>query len=171
MTDSKKPSWICQQCTYPNTPETQERCNMCGEIRKEPELIKEGYPISDLKTLKLLSKIHDIKTIIIYFDGSGDSGSINDFHCLPTLKAGFVTYNELTDYKKDEIVSVSEDVGGRIKEMGYSILEKCGFDWYNNEGGYGDINIKYEHGKATYSVEFIQRVMQEEESSFKGVLK
>lgn len=67
-----------------------------------------------------------VKEIQIGYDGSGDSGSVNS-----------VTFY---DHNDDEIEL--KDFESKAEDIGYHILSRYyDVDWYNNEGGYGTVNI------------------------------
>lgn len=68
----------------------------------------------------------DITKIIIEFDGSGDSGSI---HSILMEKNG-----------DTQLVTLEpEDFHKQVEDWGYQYLSGTGVDWYNNDGGYGEI--------------------------------
>ncbi len=72
-----------------------------------------------------LNKINVTK-IVAEFSGSGDSGEINS-----------IKYND---------GELDVEVGGVDKAID-TILEEYGWDWYNNEGGYGSVTLLPKTGK------------------------
>lgn len=64
--------------------------------------------------------------LTIDFAGSGDSGSIEDISAMS---------------KDDESLDLSKDLEEKIEEWCYTYLSGTGVDWYNNEGGQGEINF------------------------------
>ncbi|MBX3282374.1 MAG: hypothetical protein KF756_07855 [Acidobacteria bacterium] len=70
------------------------------------------------------------EAISIYFDGSGDEGSV---HAIDGL-------NENEHIDEEE-----------LEDWAYDLIAGTGVDWYNNEGGFGTINIDVP--KRTYNFE------------------
>lgn len=70
-----------------------------------------------------------INYIHIDFAGSGDSGSIE------TIMVGRTG----TDDKEE--VQFNSDLHTEISDWAYSYLESTNIDWYNNDGGQGEIEI------------------------------
>lgn len=71
--------------------------------------------------------------ITIDFDGSGDSGQVND-----------ISIEGLVD--KPENIKPPE-LGGKtirqfVDDYADRLLEQSQYDWYNNDGGFGDITIR-----------------------------
>jgi hypothetical protein len=83
----------------------------------------------EIKVFFMALEEKGIKEIKIDYDGSGDSGSIEDA----------IFYND-----KDEIVELP-DFETHAKDIGDHIISRhYSWDWYNNEGGYGCIVIDIE---------------------------
>jgi hypothetical protein len=91
----------------------------------------------DLKLVVKELKKKKIETVNINFDGSGDSGQINYIHFNPDIN--------------DE-----DNLRDRIEEFAEQLLQSTGVDWYNNEGGFGEINIDVQN--KTYNFEVNQRI-------------
>lgn len=91
---------------------------------------------------------------VVAFDGSGDSGSID---CVDLLnregeridltgaKFEWPTRTSNFDPTTNKWVNGSEvqemDVDDILKEICENALDDQGVDWYNNEGGYGELTI------------------------------
>lgn len=106
-----------------------------------------------------------IALVEIEFNGSGDSGSIEEenvnFHKIDD--AGY-----FISIKDKDIVS--KDVYIQLVNLGYHILDRYyGYDWYNNEGGYGTISINLQERK--WDIEGYQRVESVEEANGDGKLE
>ena len=92
------------------------------------------------------------KYIIVTYEGSGDSGSVEDIYMCNIVPDGPWGYD-----RNDK----REDVDGKDRE----IIEQWAYDealynvsdWYNDEGGYGTIAIDV--NDATYKIENSVRVM------------
>lgn len=106
-----------------------------------------------------------IVKVEINFDGAGDSGSIEDTKCYiddPDAELGrSVTENPkiITDALVEELTN-----------LGYHILNQYySYDWYNNDGGYGTINIDIK--EKNWDIEGWQRVSDIEEANESGELE
>lgn len=91
--------------------------------------------------LKALNK--DYKYIIITYEGSGDSGAIEDISM--SNQIGDTIWESA---QGESIVGEDRDA---IEEWAYSVPLNEVSDWYNNDGGYGMIIINVKDG--TYTVE------------------
>lgn len=69
-----------------------------------------------------------ITDLSIEFAGSGDSGSIEDVYPDPGV------------------------LRERVEDWAYKVLEGTGVDWYNNDGGHGEITIDVEKRTFEYVV-------------------
>jgi len=93
--------------------------------------------------------------VSVGFDGSGDSGSINNI-CVYNDADNF---NITEDYcwqgdTKDYDDSYLEP----LESLAYEVLDNCGLDWYNNDGGYGSVNIDLKTGeiKAHFQIRYTE---------------
>lgn len=85
--------------------------------------------------LKNLSVKYDINKIIAEFSGSGDSGEINDY-----------TYLKNTDQID---IDITEEEQSTIEEFFDSYLSSTNYDWYNDDGGFGDVTLNLITGEIT----------------------
>jgi hypothetical protein len=86
--------------------------------------------MASTKVAALMSRLRDldIQRVEIRYDGSGDSGSIDDVDF----------YKE----KWESVDDIAEDLRGLCEDLGYHILNQhYNWDWYNNDGGYGTVII------------------------------
>jgi hypothetical protein len=94
-----------------------------------------------------------ISRIEIPFDGAGDSGSIETMEIRLLDSLGNIVVEPDTD---DNFIEL-------LVDFAYEYLEKFyDYDWYNNEGGYGTININLEEKEI--DVEGWQRVSTVEDA-------
>jgi uncharacterized protein YdeI (BOF family) len=101
-----------------------------------------------------------IVKIAIGFDGSGDSGAIED-------NISYYVENDDSELILSE--DISSQVDDQLIELGYHILDRYyDYDWYNNEGGYGTINIDIKD--QNWDIEGFQRIQDVEEVSGEGDL-
>jgi hypothetical protein len=79
-------------------------------------------------------KIEGYTGVSISFDGSGDSGSING---ATAFRGDFI----LNQRVYDDYYRYEPEITNSLDDLGYAILANSGYDWYNNDGGYGNIHI------------------------------
>jgi hypothetical protein len=106
--------------------------------------------MASIKLSALISRLRDegITRVYINYDGSGDSGSISDIDFEPFR------------YGTDEYVKANEMFSGELEDFGYHILNNhYNWDWYNNDGGYGNVSIDVED--STVSVNGYVRTTEE----------
>ena len=88
--------------------------------------------MASIKLSALISRLRDagVTHVEINYSGSGDSGSVED------------VYITTSKYDKEEQDELHATFDGELQDLGYHILEHhYHWDWYNNEGGYGSVNI------------------------------
>mgnify|MGYP000085101357 CR=1 FL=1 len=107
--------------------------------------------------LPILVKLKDkgINKIEITFSGSGDSGDIDD-----------LIYYDVTDkyyYSRDMVKNsyMTDEEYNLLQNDCYEFIDDAieGADWYNNEGGFGNITIDLD--TMTANVEYSQRTVEE----------
>lgn len=127
-------------------------------INPEPEQDKE----LKIKMLFIHLEEKGIVKIEIKFDGSGDSGSIDDEPEFYTegINGELIKVDLALARKYD----TEDDIGDQLIDLGYHILDKYyGYDWYNNDGGYGVININVK--EKSWYIEGFQRYIDTKEAS------
>ena len=86
--------------------------------------------MASLKTAMLFAALKDagVTHVEISYDGGGDSGQVQD-----------------VEFHGDNIdeSDLNDRFEGDLQDLGYHLLERhYDYDWYNNDGGYGHINIE-----------------------------
>jgi hypothetical protein len=115
-------------------------------------------------------KHHHITGILISYDGSGDSGSIENI-CY--TKENFEKIEEIEDiiddiwHNKNALKFLSESLHSTLEDVGYDLLENVE-DWYNNDGGYG--NILIDVNRAIYHIDNNVRIMTSQHYEHSGKL-
>jgi hypothetical protein len=106
-----------------------------------------------------------IAVVEIEFDGSGDSGSIEEDN--PRFyQAG--NDGELTLIADKNLIS--KNIQQQLVNLGYHILDRYyGYDWYNNDGGYGTIYLNVNEKK--WNIKGYQRFTDSREANEDGELK
>ncbi len=109
------------------------------------------------QVLPILVKLKDkgINKIEITFSGSGDSGDIDDII--------YYDINGKHHYLTDMVSNsyMTEDEYKLLQNDCYEFIDDAieGADWYNNEGGFG--NITFDLDSMTADVEYSQRTVEE----------
>ena len=110
----------------------------------------------------LFTKLQELNvtSLSIPFDGSGDSG------CIDLTEIKFYDQNndelELESALENDLLHNAESLGEHILEKHYD------YDWYNNDGGYGTINIDI--ANKTWNIEGYTRITDVEEANEEGSL-
>lgn len=123
-------------------------------------------------------KLLNVHSFEIEFDGSGDDGQIDEI-------TFYDSGNNIIQIPEDSISWVYTDYGmgnGEPKEtqvtllkacadLGYDMLNESGHDWYNNEGGYGKIDIQIEDsdGKPKVDMDMNIRIMDTDNYHYSNV--
>ena len=91
------------------------------------------------------------KEVLISFDGSGDDGAIEGVYIYkedhtrvePTFEVSYATSSlHWEGDKRIEGVKVrTMPVSEALENFCYEVLEQTNIDWYNNDGGYGHMEI------------------------------
>lgn len=116
-----------------------------------------------LETLRALLPVlqqHGIRRVIVTFDGHGDSGSIYDV----IAEGGDADLNAIhMSYTKTERVfengvwieapaTRERPLKEVIEDLSLNWLDETNVDWYNNDGGYGDLVIDVNAGTVCLEV-------------------
>jgi hypothetical protein len=99
----------------------------------------------------LLLKLADLGVtgIKIFYSGSGDSGEIDDVVYTTTKEASFDDINTLSSYGENSLylTNLDHDLKDEITEFATSKLLDEIEDWWNNDGGHGNLLIKIPSGQ------------------------
>lgn len=103
---------------------------------------------------------HQISGVYVTFEGSGDSGSIESINYLPeNLTVGQLQIERLhTERSFDDGVwrTIVTPMQGTLDEaidaLTNDYLEETDVDWYNNDGGFGELSIDVANGTVTLEV-------------------
>lgn len=99
-----------------------------------------------------------VTEITIDFDGSGDSGSVQSVSFNPTSKVMLSTKwaeksSRYVDGKWiEEWKETTVDAEEGCTALCYELLESTGIDWYNNDGGFGELEITLDPIEITLNV-------------------
>jgi hypothetical protein len=105
--------------------------------------------MASLKTMTLFAALKDagVTSVNIRYDGGGDSGHLEDVEFDGTN----LDHPAILDRFSGEL----EDLGAHLLEAHYS------YDWYNNDGGYGDIRIDLEGDTPEISIDGYVRSVED----------
>lgn len=128
-----------------------------------------------LRRLLPVLRAHHVETVNVHFDGYGDSGSIDniEYYAKGSFdpKAVKLVYETESQCHKDgKWIWLREPVEGSVNDaieyLTYDYLEETGADWYNNDGGFGeliidviagtvylDVSVRYTDVTSAYSAE------------------
>lgn len=117
--------------------------------------------IENLRRILPILAAHGVATVTVYFEGSGDSGSIQDiaYHPEPSARLETVpaeillTSASFDDGQWHTTAGATEtSVHEAIDALTYDYLEETGVDWYNDDGGFGELVIDVAQGTVSLDV-------------------
>jgi hypothetical protein len=98
-----------------------------------------------------------VSLVVVEFDGSGDSGSITGVEIeggTPPLEAQWLFSS--SSWVNEEWVTTEEVKSLPLNEVleawCYDSLEESQIDWYNNDGGFGELRIDLVEGEVKLEV-------------------
>ena len=93
--------------------------------------------------------------VSIGFEGSGDSGDLQGY-CLFKEEDGFQLH-ECYAWETDHGEFAYQELKP-LEDLFYAVDNSSGEDWYNNDGGYGSVNINLLTGeiKANYHIRYTE---------------
>ena len=109
--------------------------------------------MASLKTATLFAALKDagVTNVNIRYDGGGDSGQVED-----------------VEYEGTNLdhTSLNDKFEGDLQDLATHILEQhYNWDWYNNDGGYGDIRIDLEGDTPEISIDGYVRTTEDAHAS------
>ncbi|MCB1651160.1 MAG: PcfJ domain-containing protein [Alphaproteobacteria bacterium] len=131
--------------------------------------------MENLRRILPVLRAQGIENVTISFEGYGDSGSIEDISYAPCTNENIkeipvehlCTASHFDDGQWLKTVTPQQStLNEAIDELTYDYLEETGVDWYNNDGGYGElvidvnagtvaleVNVRYTESTTEYSAE------------------
>ena len=107
-----------------------------------------------------------ITSVLVHFDGSGDSGQIEDVDATAGDQPAEVPNGNIeiaqVRWGAANIEGTSLSVRDAIESLAYDFLEQTHGGWENNEGAYGEFTFDVEN--RTITLEYNERVMTSEYS-------
>lgn len=128
-----------------------------------------AYPIQDAIYMENLRRVlpilrqHGIETVTVSFNGYSDSGSIEDISYTPcenpdALKALPIQHISTSSCFEDgqwrRTTTPEQSTLNEVMDaLTNDYLEETGVDWYNNDGGYGELVIDVHAGTVSLEVQ------------------
>ena len=105
--------------------------------------------MASLKTATLFAALKDagVTNVNIRYDGGGDSGQVED-----------------VEYEGTNLdhTSLNDKFEGDLQDLATHILEQhYDYDWYNNDGGYGNIRINLEEDTPEITIDGYVRSIED----------
>ncbi|MEO0510825.1 MAG: DUF6878 family protein [Verrucomicrobiota bacterium] len=134
---------------------------MDQQIEKRSNGRADHHQMDTLRRLLPILRKHEINMINVSFDGCGDSGSIDRISFDPAeaddIQNAKISYlKSQSQFEDGTWLHTTSEVEGRveeaIEELTYDYLEETGVDWYNDDGGFGELVIDVRKGIVEYYV-------------------
>lgn len=123
---------------------------------------REYLYMENLRRILPILAAQSITKVTVYFEGSGDSGCIESIGYEPCDKEGAVknlpvehvsTASFIEDGEWRRLTTPEQStLNEALDALTYDYLEETGVDWYNNEGGYGELIIDVTQGTVSIEV-------------------
>jgi hypothetical protein len=104
--------------------------------------------MTEQEVTSLLIKLADIGItgIMVRYDGAGDSGQIEEIQYCTEPVDDIEEIEDKIDYHSPKLNELNSDLEKAIEDLVYKFLLEDIEDWYNNEGGYGEVSIMVPSG-------------------------
>jgi len=113
-------------------------------------------PKTPLRLLADALRPHKVTDMEVDFAGCGDSGDINNIRFYKKSAHG-----SLTEIDGQEITSNLQD---EAREIANTIITKLSGDWWNNDGGYGSVQVDFVNGKVSLEGNYYEMRVSETET-------
>lgn len=127
--------------------------------------------MTEEQLMEVLIQLADqgVTGIKVHYDGSGDSGAIESIVYTDKENAEFSDIDLVISWDEDkDLEKLNSSAYATIQNFAHETLLDNIEDWWNNEGGYGDLLIKVPSGE--YLINNNVRFMQIEEFTHEGNL-
>ena len=118
--------------------------------------------MENLRRVLPVLRQHGIEKVTVYFNGEGDNGAIEDVSYEPcenpdVLKALPIEHISTSSYFEEgqwlrTTTPEQSTLNEVIDALTNDYLEETGVDWYNNDGGYGELVIDVREGNVSLEV-------------------
>lgn len=152
-----------------------ERFKDAGQNAAIGDEITRPY-MENLRAVLPALREHGVGRVTVRFDGSGDSGSIDGIDLDPQIDARTVTV-EIQRVAREFVQDTWRytrnlervNLHDAIEEITDDYLDATGVDWYNNDGGFGELVINVSEGTVTLEVNVRYTESQTEYSATKDI--
>jgi hypothetical protein len=127
--------------------------------------------MTEEQLMEVLIQLADqgVTGIKVHYDGGGDSGAIEAVVYTDEENANFSDIDLVNEWDQDKNLAIlNSSAYANIQDFAQETLLDNIEDWWNNEGGYGDILIKVPSGE--YLINNNVRIMNVEEYNHHGNL-
>jgi len=127
--------------------------------------------MTEEQLMEVLIQLADqgVTGIKVHYDGGGDSGAIEAIVYTDKENAEFSDIDLLNEWDENiSLATLNSSADANIQNFAHETILDNIEDWWNNEGGYGDILIKVPSGE--YIINNNIRIMNTEEYSHEGNL-
>jgi hypothetical protein len=127
--------------------------------------------MTEEQLMEVLIQLADqgVTGIKVHYDGGGDSGAIESIVYTDKEDAEFSDIDYVSAWNEDQnLAKLNSSAYSTIENFAHETLLDNIEDWWNNEGGYGDLLIKVPSGE--YIVHNNIRIMEIEEFEHEGNL-
>ena len=111
---------------------------------------------------------HNIKKVCVYYEGCGDSGAIEYINISTDSNIEFEELRNWHNENNVNLQSYNSQLYSLLEEYCQEMLLNDIEDWWNNDGGFGYVNIDVEKG--IYTIENNVRITDHEEFNHIGNL-
>lgn len=127
--------------------------------------------MTEEQLMEVLIQLADqgVTGIKVHYDGGGDSGAIESIVYTDKEDAEFSDIDLVSAWDQDKnLVTLNSSAYVNIENFAQETILDQLEDWWNNEGGYGDLLIKVPSGE--YIVNNNVRILEVEEYTHEGNL-
>jgi len=127
--------------------------------------------MTEEQLMEVLIQLADqgVTGIKVHYDGGGDSGAIEAIVYTDREDANFSDIDSVSAWDQDmNLATLNSSAYATIENFAHETILNNIEDWWNNEGGYGDLLIKVPSGE--YFINNNTRIMEVEEYTHEGNL-
>jgi hypothetical protein len=127
--------------------------------------------MTEEQLMEVLIQLADqgVTGIKIHYDGGGDSGAIESIVYTDKENANFIDIDLISAWNQEkDLRKLNSSAYATIEDFAHETILNDIEDWWNNEGGYGDLLIKVPSGE--YLINNNVRVVEIEDYTHEGNL-
>ena len=129
---------------------------------KTPTLKIEQTEKTPLRLLADALRPYKVTDMEVDFAGCGDSGDINDIRFY-SLKSDKRFSNGISPSEIDS-KDIPDNLHEEAREIANTIITKLSGDWWNNDGGYGSVEVDFVNGKVSLEGNYYETRVSETET-------